>query len=77
MMYPHPLHVKLNYGVQFSPLIDWVVGGDMRGDSVHILFQSFLQEALVSSLSMGRYVRKRGIFLFFVVVVVVSEYRRN
>ena len=35
--------------VQFSPLTDWVVGGDMRDDSAEILFQSFLQEALENS----------------------------
>ena len=38
--------------VQFSPLTDRVVGGDMRDDSAEILFQSFLQEALVSSSGM-------------------------
>ena len=31
--------------------------GDMRDDSAEILFQCFLQEALVSSSGMGRYVR--------------------
>ena len=30
--------------VQFSPLTDWVVRGDMMDDSAEILFQSFLQE---------------------------------
>ena len=35
--------------VQFSPLTDWVVVGKMREDSTEILFQSFLQEALVCS----------------------------
>ena len=40
--------------LQFSPLIDWVVGGDMRDDSAEILFQSFLQEALVSSSGIGQ-----------------------
>ena len=44
--------------VQFSPLIEWVVGGgvwgDMKDDSVEILFQSFLQEGLLSSSGMGR-----------------------
>ena len=40
--------------VQFCPLTDWVVVGDMRDDSAEILSQSFLQEALVSSSGMGR-----------------------
>ena len=40
--------------VQFSPVTDWVIEGDMRDDSVDILFQSFLQDALVSSSGMGR-----------------------
>ena len=40
--------------VQFSPLNDGVIGGDMRDNSAEILFQSFLQEALVSSSGMGR-----------------------
>ena len=31
------------------------VKGDMRDDSAEILFQSFLQEALVSSSGIGRY----------------------
>ena len=44
---------------QFSSVqsLDWLGHwGDMRDDSAEILFQSFLQEALVSSSSMGRYV---------------------
>ena len=32
--------------------------GDMRNDSAEILFQSFLQKALVSSSGMGRDVKK-------------------
>ena len=43
--------------VQFSPLTDWVVGGGgggMRDDSAELLFQSFLQEALVSSFWHGQ-----------------------
>ena len=40
--------------VQFCPLTDWVVVGDMRDDSAEILSQSFLQEALVSSSGTGR-----------------------
>ena len=40
--------------VQFSPLADWVIRRDMKDDSAEILFQSFLQEALVSSSGMGR-----------------------
>ena len=39
--------------VQFSPLTYWVVRGDMKDDSAQILFQSFLQEALVSSFGRG------------------------
>ena len=34
--------------VQFSPLADWVIRRDMKDDSAEILFQSFLQEAVVS-----------------------------
>ena len=41
-------------GVQFSPLTDWVVGRDMEDDSVEILVQSLLQEAIVSSSCMDR-----------------------
>ena len=33
--------------VQFSPVTDRVVGGNMRDDSAEILFLSFLQEARV------------------------------
>ena len=33
--------------VHFSSLINWGVRGDRRDDSAEILFQSFLQEALV------------------------------
>ena len=40
--------------VQINPLTDWVVGGDMGDESAEILFQSFLQEALVNSSGMGR-----------------------
>ena len=43
--------------VHFSLLTDWVVGGgwwDMREDFAEILFQSFLQEAIVSSSDMGK-----------------------
>ena len=32
--------------VQFSPLTDWVVGGNMRDNSAESLFQSFLQMRL-------------------------------
>ena len=39
--------------VQFSPLTDWVVGGDMRDDSAEILFQTFLQQALVNGFGMS------------------------
>ena len=35
--------------------------GDMRDDSAEILFQSFLQEALVSSSGMGRDVRLESV----------------
>ena len=52
---PHPwLPREFISSVRFSPLTDWVVVGDMRDDSAEILFQSFLQEALVSSSGMGR-----------------------
>ena len=43
--------------VQFSLSTDLVVGevvGDLRDDSAEILFQSFLQMALVSSSGVGR-----------------------
>ena len=40
--------------IQFSPLTDWTVRGDMIDDPAEILFQSFLQEAPVSSSGMGR-----------------------
>ena len=40
--------------VQFSPLTDWVVRGDTRNDSTEILFQSFLQKALVSGSAVGK-----------------------
>ena len=40
--------------VHCSPLTDWVVRGDMRDDSAEILFQSFLQKALVSSSGLGK-----------------------
>ena len=49
--------------VQFSPLAIWVMegvcvcvcgGGGMKDDAAEILFQSFLQEATVSSSGMGR-----------------------
>ena len=42
---------------QFSHFTDWVVGvegGGGEGHSAEILFQSFLQEALVSGSGMGR-----------------------
>ena len=42
--------------LQFSPLTDWVVGGDKRDDSAETFFQSLVQEALVSSSGTGRYV---------------------
>ena len=48
------LGVETFTSVQFSPLTVWIVGVDMRNDSAEILFQSFLQEALVSSSGMGR-----------------------
>ena len=41
----------LPLSVQFSPLTDLVVGEDLRNDPV---FESFLQEALISSPGMGR-----------------------
>ena len=40
--------------VQLNSLTDWVPGGDMRDGSAENLFQSFLQEALISSSGMGR-----------------------
>ena len=46
--------------VLFSPLTDWIVGGaeggggGMKDDTAEILFQSFLQEALVSSFWHGQ-----------------------
>ena len=40
--------------VLVSALTDWVVEGDMRDKSAEVLFQPFLQEALVSSFGMGR-----------------------
>ena len=44
--------------VQITPLTDWVTGGGgggcIRNDSEEILFQSFLQGALVSSSGTGR-----------------------
>ena len=46
--------MQLHCSVQFSPLTDWVVWGDMRDDSAEILFQCFLQTALVSSSGTGR-----------------------
>ena len=39
--------------VQFSPLTNWVTG-ETRGTIQHIFFQSFLQEAIVSSSGMGK-----------------------
>ena len=39
--------------VQFSPLSNWVVGGDIMDESAEILFQSFLQGALVSTSGTG------------------------
>ena len=39
--------------VQVSPLTNWVIGGDMIGNSTQTVFQCFLQ-AIVSSSSMGR-----------------------
>ena len=41
------------YQNKFSPLTDWVTG-DIRDDSAEILFQPFLQEAIVSISGMGR-----------------------
>ena len=43
----------ISVSVHFSPLTGWVVGGwgSMGDDSAEILFQSLLQEALVSSLA--------------------------
>ena len=38
----------------FSPLTDWVVEAELRDNSAEVLFQSFLQEALVDSFGMGR-----------------------
>ena len=35
-------------------MTDWVVGEDMTDDSAETLFQSFLQEAVMSSSGMGR-----------------------
>ena len=46
-----PLNVS---SVQFSPLNRLCRRGDMMGDSAEIFFQSFQQEALVSSSGMGR-----------------------
>ena len=40
--------------VLLSPLIDGVVEGDTRDNPAEIPFQSFLQEALVSSSGVGR-----------------------
>ena len=40
--------------ILFSPLTDLVVVGELRDDKAEILFQSFLQEALVSSSGRGR-----------------------
>ena len=52
---PHPwLPREFISSVRFSPLTDWVVVGDVRDDSAEILFQSYLQETLVSSSGMGR-----------------------
>ena len=48
------LEIGKFHSLRFSPLTDWVVGGNMTDDSAEILFQSFLQEALVSSPGMGR-----------------------
>ena len=46
-------HTTFISSVQFSPLTD---SGGMRDNSAEILFQTFLQDALVSSSGMGRYV---------------------
>ena len=40
--------------IQFSPLTDRVIRGNMRDDSADIFFQAFLHEALVSSSGLGR-----------------------
>ena len=42
-------HWALALRVQFSPMTDFLIRENMRDDSAEILFQSFLQEALVSS----------------------------
>ena len=49
--------------VQSSPLTDWVVVRTRGNDSAEILFQSFLQEALVSSPGMGRDVHSLTLFV--------------
>ena len=46
--------MQLHCSLQFSALTDWVAWGDMRDGSAEILFQSFLQTALVSSSGTGR-----------------------
>ena len=46
--------LKTINSLQFSPLTHWIVEADMRNDSAEILFQSFLQEAFVSSSGMAR-----------------------
>ena len=45
---------KVQVAVQFSPLTDWVIGKTWLNDSAQILFQSCLQEAIVSSSGMGQ-----------------------
>ena len=47
-------YTHLVSSIQFSPLTDWVIGGDMTDDSAEILFQSFLQEVIVSRSGVGR-----------------------
>ena len=42
------------HSVQFSPLTDWGIGGDMKDDSAEIFFQYFLHEALGNSPGTGR-----------------------
>ena len=53
--YPQTTTVMMWLSVHFSPLTDWVMGGGyMRNDSAEVLFQSFLQEARVSSSGVGK-----------------------
>ena len=52
------IRIQRKQQVQFSPLTSLVIREDLKDNSAEILFQSFLQEALVSSSGMGRDVQE-------------------